>query len=337
MRQVARPHSYIRSIMLGVGLSATLLCMLLVGVFSLEHYVTKRLDPLPLAANTTPEPFPVGVNVHTQVITELPLTDHEYIQTLAQFSTTPRPWWQRALVRLHRQTWYQQVASLVTHSFVVWPGQRREEVITHIAGILRWDAEETAAFESLITETIPELGDGTFFPGRYLTHRFATPHDIATLTHERFATEVLARYTPEVAAAVPLADTLTIASIIEREARDFSDMREISGIIWNRLFIDMPLQLDATLQYARANETPSRGWWPVPRPADKQLDSPFNTYQHTGLPPHPISNPSLLAIIAALNPRETDCLFYFHDRQQNFFCSVTYDEHRSKLQAAYGL
>ena len=336
MLQLGVTHPIIRTAITSIGLCATLLCILVVGIFALEQLVTTHIDPLPPLVST-PNPFPVGVDVAAKTITELPLADHEYIQTLAAASLTPRPWWQRALIQLHRQPWYQQVASPVTHSFVIWPGQRKEEITTHIAGIVRWNNAEIESFTTLIAAQSGTLSDGTLFPGRYHTHRFATPEEIARLLNDRFATEVRARYTPEVEAAVPLTTALTIASLIEREARDFSDMREISGIIWNRLFIDMPLQLDATLQYARANESTAGSWWPVPRPADKQIDSPFNTYQHTGLPPGPISNPSLLALVAALNPRETDCLFYFHDAAQNFYCSVTYDEHRQKLQAAYGI
>ena len=112
-------------------------------------------------------------------------------------------------------------------------------------------------------------------------------------------------------------------------------MRYISGVIWNRLFIDMPLQIDATLQYARGTPGNNRTWWPVPVPRDKYIDSPYNTYQNIGLPPEPISNPSVDAIIAALNPRATDCLFYFHDTHGNFHCTATYEEHVELLREYY--
>ena len=148
----------------------------------------------------------------------------------------------------------------------------------------------------------------------------------------RFKEDVLARYTDDVAAQVPLNDALVIASLLEREAYDFNDMREISGVIWNRLFIDMKLQLDATLQYAKGDAS---RWWQVPTPADKYLESPFNTYQNAGLPPHAIANPSVSAIIAALNPNETDCIFYFHHRNV-LYCSADYEGHVQKLRSIYG-
>ena len=199
-----------------------------------------------------------------------------------------------------------------------------------------WNEEEKAEFANIVASTEPTLSDGKFYPGQYVAHRGALPQEVADLINEKFKTDVLNRYTAEVAAQVPLEDALTIASLLEREASDFENMREISGVIWNRLFIKMPLQLDATLQYAKANTTNQKNWWPVPKPADKYLKSPYNTYINAGLPPGPIANPSAAAVLAALNPRSTDCLFYFHDRHEGYHCSLTYEEHVRKLKIHYG-
>jgi UPF0755 protein len=110
-------------------------------------------------------------------------------------------------------------------------------------------------------------------------------------------------------------------------------MAVISGILWNRLFSDMRLQADTTLQYVRG--TARNGWWPVPRPRDKYLKSTYNTYLNKGLPPGPIASPSVAALYAALNPEKTDCLFFFHSKG-TFTCSVTYEEHVKKLKKIYG-
>ena len=72
---------------------------------------------------------------------------------------------------------------------------------------------------------------------------------------------------------VPLNDALIIASLLEREASDFNNMREVSGVIWNRLFKNMPLQLDATLQYVRGSSRYEAKWWPAIKPADKYIKS----------------------------------------------------------------
>jgi UPF0755 protein len=96
----------------------------------------------------------------------------------------------------------------------------------------------------------------------------------------------------------------------------------------------MKLQLDATLQYAKANGR--NGWWPVVRSRDKYIRSPYNTYQNGGLPPGPIANPSVAAIVATLNPKKTPCFYYFHDNDSAFHCSETYDEHVALLKKYFG-
>jgi UPF0755 protein len=98
----------------------------------------------------------------------------------------------------------------------------------------------------------------------------------------------------------------------------------------------MPLQLDATLQYVKASNPNEATWWPAVRPNDKFLESPYNTYQYKGLPPQPIANPSTEAVLAALNPTTTDCFYYFHGPDAQYYCSVTYEEHVNKLRVVYG-
>ncbi len=280
--------------------------------------------------------FPVGVNTETKTITEQATVDGFLYTTLAYSDpTTPTTWWHALTASLAQYDWYQQLAAPVARIVVIWPGERTEQVALASGDILRWDSEAETDFTNL-TKELSGLDEGTLLPGRYVTHRYTSPAEMALMINDRFQTEIIDRYPPELAETLPLSDTLVIASLLEREARDFTDMREISGVIWNRLFIDMPLQLDATLQYAKANETSGGAWWPVVRPVDKFIDSPFNTYQNPGLPPSPIANPSPEAILAALNPKATSCFFYFHDAERNFYCSDTYEEHVGKLRAIYG-
>lgn len=283
-------------------------------------------------------PFPIGVDPETKTITEQPLAEQYLTQFIASNHTkSPRfdSWLAKARATIESFAWYQQLAAPRSRTVVVWSGERAEQVTTSFAQILDWSPAEKAEFERHITMTEPQLEDGKYYPDHYVFHDNTTATTAAAVVLENFASQVLDRYPPEVAAQVPLADALIIASLIEREAYDFNDMRYISGVIWNRLFIDMPLQLDATLQYARGVPGSNRAWWPIPVPRDKFIDSPFNTYQNTGLPPEPISNPSVDAIIAALNPRQTDCLFYFHDARGGFHCTETYEEHVDLLRQYY--
>lgn len=105
-----------------------------------------------------------------------------------------------------------------------------------------------------------------------------------------------AQYTPY--------QVLTVASLIQIEA-DAADYRKAAQVIYNRLKIGMPLQLNSTVQYALN----ARGRIALSRKATQVL-SPFNTYLHLGLPPTPISNPSLAAINAALHPEAGDWIYF---------------------------
>jgi cell division protein YceG involved in septum cleavage len=288
-------------------------------------------------APSAKEPFPVGVDPSRKLIVERPEVDSYLSKNLAYRMERPerKKFFGRLLASLYKQGWYQSLASSGSRVLVIYPGERKEEVAQNFAKILGWSKGDKEAFSLLVSETAPTLPDGKFFPERYVVNSNSTPGTVASLILEKFKGEISSRYPAKTEAVVPLSHTLVIASLLEREAYDFTDMRIISGIIWNRLFIDMPLQIDATLQYVNGTQS-ATAWWPKVRTRDKFLDSPFNTYQNEGLPPSPIANPSLDAILAALNPAKTDCLFYFHDDEQVFHCSQTYEEHVAKLKEIYG-
>ncbi len=99
-----------------------------------------------------------------------------------------------------------------------------------------------------------------------------------------------------------------LASMVDREANTNTDRGNVCSVYYNRLKLNMPLGVDATLLYALGRLTPE------PSAAELQLDSPFNTRTHAGLPPGPISNPSKAALLACINPPQTNYLFYFTDR-----------------------
>lgn len=325
----------------GLLIATGVVCVSVVTYAVVSYLGTK--EPGSYAVPTDPlspefDHFPVSVNPGTKKIVEDPLIDWYVRQHLSLNVDEPRhrQFMDRAFSEFAQLAIVQQLASPVSRTLVVYPGERREEVVKHFGDILRWDTAEREAFSTRVVAELPALSDGKFFPGRYVVPKDADPDTVADLILAEFSHEVLARYDANVESVVPLNDALTIASLLEREAYDFNDMRIISGIIWNRLFIDMPLQLDATLQYARGSRPSETKWWPKVVPADKYINSPFNTYQEAGLPPSPIANPSLESIVAALNPRETDCLFYFHATDGTFYCSPTYEGHVELLKAVYG-
>lgn len=282
--------------------------------------------------------FPVGVNPIKEEIIENSAVDtylSNHITKRKDPTSAHVSWIGKALGRLTLHDWYQNLASLTSRILVIESGERKEQVADHFTKILGWSDHERDVFLTAIVGSDPKIDDGKFFPGTYVVEKGAKPEEVSSLVQDRFTTEVLNRYGDEVKALVPLKDTLTIASLLEREAYDFEDMRHISGVIWNRLFIDMKLQIDATLQYAKGSK-PTEPWWPRVVPSDKYLASVYNTYKNQGLPPAPIANPSLEAILAALNPRATDCMYYFHDKDAEFHCAKTYKEHVELLKVYYG-
>lgn len=116
-------------------------------------------------------------------------------------------------------------------------------------------------------------------------------------------------------------DLITLASLVEREVRYPEDRPIVAQVLLKRLKLNMPLQTDATLQYLM--ETPKE----EVSIADTQIDSPYNTYQHAGLPPGPIANPGMASIEAVLHPSETDYLYFVADRRGHNHYAYTYEEH----------
>src|SRR3989344_9119174 len=209
---------------------------------------------------------------------------------------------------------YQNLALSNTRYVYVREGLRREEVVGLFSKQLDWDTVERADFISA-----PE---GMYYPGSYLLSKDKDSEIVRELMLKRFEREIADRYATSTKKIISIPTALKIASLVEREANGKSDMRLISGIIWNRIFKDMPLQIDATLQYVRGTE--EDGWWPIVVSADKKLASPYNTYKFKGFPPTPIANPGLASIDAALRPKKTNCLFYLHDSRRRIHCSQTY-------------
>lgn len=285
------------------------------------------------------DPFPVSVNPHAK---QFVYTNEQ--ETMIQIYAAPfissrqqDRWFDQLLARLGTQNWFQNIATPQSRILVILPGERQEQIADNIGNVLGWSDTEQETFITEIKTNQPAFQEGTFMPGRYVVPRNAAPSYVANLVTDRFQRLILARYPIDIEQTIPMVNALTLASLLERESYHFSEMRVIAGIIWNRLFQDMHLQIDATLQYAKVNAgLAGTTWWPQPLPEDKFIDSPFNTYQNTGLPPSPIANPSVASVIAALNPLPTDCLFYFHDRHGGFHCSETYEGHVQGLRIHYG-
>jgi peptidoglycan lytic transglycosylase G len=173
--------------------------------------------------------------------------------------------------------------------------------------------------------------EGFLFPDTYLVPRNATAKDLITQQLETF--KKFWDDTRKSEAAKRNLNTLqvvTIASMIEREARFQDDRPLVASVIYNRLAAGWALQIDATVLYAKGV------WQSSVTTDDRKIDSPYNTYLHTGLPPGPIANPGINAIDAALQPAQTGYFFYLSDPQGHNHYAKTNDEF-ARLLKQYGL
>lgn len=122
-----------------------------------------------------------------------------------------------------------------------------------------------------------------------------------------------------------LKEILVMASIIEKEVPKTEDRKIVAGILWKRISIGMPLQVDAVFPYI----TQKKGG--VITRDDLKIPSPYNTYLNKGLPPGPISNPSLDAIASTINPIETKYFFYISDKKGITRFASTLEEHNKNI------
>ena len=173
--------------------------------------------------------------------------------------------------------------------------------------------------------------EGYLFPDTYEFDSKATAADVINTQLHRFGEQVPASLRSGATGhKLTFDQALTLASIIEREARFPDDRPVISSVFYNRLEAGMPLQSDVTLLYAKGVVSGDL------TEDDKKLDSPYNTYLHTGLPPGAICNPGLSSIKAALNPSTTDYIYFLADKDGHVHFSKTLAEHEA-LQVKYGV
>lgn len=303
---------------------------------SIPETSVKTPQPKPIIA-----PLPTGTDQFVVSLTDMPadiagnLSESEYIQDATVFvnligakTITPGAY------KISKEMTPAQLLQIISGKpymkwIVIPPGLRKEEIAALLAPALGWTKKQTTEWITKDTTTKPEYIEGVYAPDTYLIPVGENPVDVTTRLIAKF-NESFAYYLPQFTAKnIKWTTALTFASIVQREAANVSDMPLIAGILWNRLNQNMMLDVDSTLQYIRGNT--GADWWAPITIADKKIDSPYNTYAHTGLPPHPISNPSLASINAVLNPTVTDCLYYLHDKNHVIHCAVTYAEHQANI------
>jgi UPF0755 protein len=179
--------------------------------------------------------------------------------------------------------------------------------------------------------------EGYLFPDTYFFASTATPEQIINKILANTKQKIFPAIVSEIHSQKrTVYDVVTLASIVEREvgrntstvtSADLTALQNeretVAGIFMNRIKAGIPLQSDATIGYITKSKDPSAS------SSDLQIDSPYNTYKYTGLPPGPIGNPSLSSILAVVNYRKTDYLYFLSKPDGTAVFAKTLDEHNA--------
>lgn len=198
---------------------------------------------------------------------------------------------------------------------------RQEIVITVLEGWRISDIASELAAKTDITQSAflaladPAIYEGYLFPDTY--------HFEKTVTAERILSKMRANFDRRTAGLNLTNEDVILASIVEREAKLDVDRPKVAGVYLNRLKIDMALQADPTVQYAKGS------WAPITVADYQNVISPYNTYLNKGLPPTPISNPGLAALKAVKEPAVHDFYYFIHVSDGTTYYARNGEEHNA--------
>lgn len=228
---------------------------------------------------------------------------------------------------------YDRIArgDMLVHTVVVPEGYNLYEVAGALqeAGLGRADDFVRIAHSDtrLIADLDPQATslEGYLFPDTYHFSRTQSLHDIAAAMVHHFRQEA-----GTLGLTTNLHQVVTMASIVEKETSVPEERPLVASVYYNRLARGMPFGADPTVVYASLLAGHYTG---VIHESDLQLDSPYNTYKHAGLPPGPIANPGRAALAAAMHPAQTGYLYFVSDNQGHHRFAQTAAEHARNVAA----
>lgn len=243
---------------------------------------------------------------------------------------------QTGTYRLHRQMEVRDVLEMLVQGhtaplrFTIPEGFNVNEIAARLGeeGIAKAEEVKAAAvrfapyryIESV--EAASYQAEGFLFPDTYEIEPGMSARDILLMMAHNFDDRLTADMRRRAAEmGLSIFDLVTLASLVEKEARFEEDRAIIAQVFLQRLRIGMPLQSDTTIQYLLHAPKEDVTY------ADTEIASPYNTYQHMGLPPGPIANPGLASIEAVLYPANTDYLYFVADREGHNHYSRSYSDH----------
>ena len=180
---------------------------------------------------------------------------------------------------------------------------------------------------ALISDIAPEARslEGYLFPNTYNFTRTQSMHDMAAAMVKQFR-----QVASQIGLAGNVEDTVTLASIIEKETAVPDERAEVASVYQNRLAGHIPLQADPSVIYAELLRGTYGG---ALHHSDMQFDSAYNTYRHAGLPPGPIANPGKSSLAAALHPAETKFYYFVSDGNGHHRFAETLEAHNRNVAA----
>ncbi len=196
------------------------------------------------------------------------------------------------------------------------------------AGLGAADAYENAFLhDSIVVDGARTKNlEGFLFPSTYLVPLGATPASVEHILTSEFLKQLpadAAQKARQHGLTVP--QVVTLASLVEREAKADDERPLMAGVYYNRLRLGMPLEVDATIEYALPQHHS------VITYADLKINSPYNTYLHAGLPPTPIANPGRPSLMAAFNPRPSPYLYYVYKGNGHHVFAKTLEEQNANV------
>jgi UPF0755 protein len=187
-------------------------------------------------------------------------------------------------------------------------------------------ARDTSPIRDMAPDA-PSL-EGFLFPATYEFPRHVTGKDMTAAMLKKFRQEWLTLSIPGAPPHQSVQDTVTLASLVERETPRPEERPHVAGVFENRLRIGQPLQCDPTVAYAL---TLAGAYTGKLGGGDLRFSSPYNTYRNRGLPPGPIANPGEAALRAALDPAPTEDLYFVANTEGGHFFSKTLEEHNRNV------
>lgn len=172
--------------------------------------------------------------------------------------------------------------------------------------------------------------EGFLFPDTYFFFPNIKPEDVTTALENNFQVKIAPLEGEIKKSGRSLSEIITMASIVEDEAKTTEDRKIVAGILWKRIKLGMPLQVDAPFRYLDG-----KGTFDLTT-SDLATSSPYNTYTHKGLPPTPIGNPGLDSILAALRPEKTNYLYFVSNKKGVIHYATTFEEHQTNRELYLG-